>query len=72
MENMNANRDVFGLNGIAGMLIATLLLIAILVGLTIWGISAQRYIANKPYKITDPQAIEKISKDNANLIKTVE
>jgi len=68
----NTNRNVFGLDGIAGMLIATVLLIGILIGLTIWGISAQRVAADMPYEIVNPQAIEKINRDNANLRKTVE
>jgi len=69
MENVNRNRNVFGLNGITGMLIATVLLISILVVLTIWGISAQQEVANKPYKITNPQAIKMIDSENSKLIK---
>ena len=65
----NTNRNVFGLNGITGMLIATVLLISILVVLTIWGISAQQEVANKPYKITNPQAIKMIDSENSKLIK---
>ncbi|MBN1840371.1 MAG: DUF4006 family protein [Campylobacterales bacterium] len=61
----NTNRNVFGLNGITGMLIATVLLLSILVGLTVWGISAQQEVANKPYKITDPQAIKMRDTQNA-------
>jgi len=45
----NTNRNVFGLDGITGMLIATVLLLSILVGLTIWGINAQQEVANTPY-----------------------
>ena len=67
MENIK--RNVFGLNGITGMLIATVLLISILVVLTIWGISAQQEVANKPYKITNPQAIKMIDSENSKLIK---
>ncbi|MBL0687496.1 MAG: DUF4006 family protein [Sulfurospirillum sp.] len=65
----NANRNIFGLHGITGMLIATVLLLSILVCFTIWGIDAQREVANKPYEITNPQAIEMINKANADLIK---
>jgi len=65
----NTNRNVFGLNGIAGMLIATVLLLSILAGLTIWGISAQQEVANKPYEITTPQAIKMIDTANSNMIK---
>ena len=67
MENIK--RNVFGLNGITGMLIATVLLISILVVLTIWGISAQQEVADKPYKITNPQAIKMIDSENSKLIK---
>lgn len=64
----NTNRNVFGLDGIMGMLIATVLLLSILAVLTVWGISAQQEVANKPYKIENPQAIKKIDKANADLI----
>lgn len=64
----NTNRNVFGLHGIAGMLIATVLLISILVVLTILGLKAQQEVANKPYEIKNPQAIKMIDKGNANLI----
>ena len=65
----NTNRNVFGLDGITGMLIATVLLLAILVGLTMWGISAQQEAASKPYEIETPQAIKMKDSANANLIK---
>ena len=38
---MNENRSVFALDGITGMLIATVLLLTILAGLTVWGIGVQ-------------------------------
>lgn len=63
----NVKRNVFGLDGVTGMLIATVLLLSILVGLTIWGISAQREVANKPYDIKNPTAIQMIDKANASL-----
>ena len=65
----NTNRNVFGLDGITGMLIATVLLLGILAGLTVWGISAQQYAADKPYEITNPQAIKMIDSENSKLIK---
>lgn len=61
----NTNRHVFALNGITGMLIATVLLISILVGLTWWGITAQQSVAQKPYTIENPADIKMFSKDNA-------
>ena len=62
----NTNRNAFGLHGITGMLIATVLLISILVGLTIWGLKVQQAVADKPYKITDPQALKMRDTANAN------
>jgi hypothetical protein len=63
----NVKRNVFGLDGVTGMLIATVLLLSILVGLTIWGISAQREVANKPYQIKTPASIKMIDPANAHL-----
>jgi len=48
----NTNRAVFGLHGVTGMLIATLLLISILVVLTIWGLGVQQHSATNPYDPT--------------------
>ena len=62
----NTNRNAFGLHGTTGMLIATVLLISILVGLTIWGLKVQQAVADKPYKITDPQALKMRDTANAN------
>ena len=62
---MNENRSVFALDGITGMLIATVLLLTILVGLTIWGIGVQNTSANNFYDIKDEQLIKMNSVDNA-------
>ncbi|APW64668.1 hypothetical protein LPB137_01830 [Poseidonibacter parvus] len=49
---MNENeRGIFKLSGITGMLIATVLLLAILVGLTISGIKVQQNESTNFYKI---------------------
>ena len=61
----NTNRGVFTLSGVTGMLIATLLLIAILVGLTIWGISVQQGSATNYY---DPAPILDINNVKANSV----
>ncbi len=45
------NRSIFSLHGITGMLIATLLLISILVGLTTWAINVQQANAGTYYQI---------------------
>jgi len=65
----NTNRSMFGLNGVTGMLIATLLLLSILAFLTVWGISVQQGSASNFY---DPAPItsnldnvKEDSKDNA-------
>lgn len=62
----NTNRSVFALNGITGMLIATVLLLSILGVLTFFGLKAQQAVADKPYKITDPQALQMKDAANAN------
>lgn len=48
----NTNRGVFSLNGVTGMLIATVLLLSILAGLTIWGLGVQQKSATNPYDAT--------------------
>jgi len=50
----NTNRGLFTLSGITGMLIATVLLLSILVGLTMWDISVQQKQATNFY---DPAPI---------------
>lgn len=47
----NHNRNVFGLHGITGMLIATVLLLSILAGLTMWGLNVQQEQIRNPYKL---------------------
>ncbi|MEJ2468215.1 MAG: DUF4006 family protein [Campylobacterales bacterium] len=54
----NTNRGVFAFDGLTGGLIATVLLLAILVVLTIWGIQAQQANAENFYKIQDEKSIQ--------------
>lgn len=68
----NTNRNVFALNGVTGMLIATVLLLSILGVLTWWGISVQQDVANKPYSLQNPSGIQMKSVDNANHVKVKE
>ncbi|QOY51934.1 DUF4006 family protein [Candidatus Sulfurimonas baltica] len=68
---MNENRSVFALDGITGMLIATVLLLAILVVLSAWGLSVQNTSATNFYEIKDEQSIKMISTDNAKHIVDV-
>lgn len=55
---MNENRSVFGLSGIAGMLIATVLLLSILAGLTVWGIAVQNDNMTNFYKVVNAKDIK--------------
>lgn len=52
-ENINKNRNVFSIHGVTGLLIATVLLLSILVGLTIWCIKIQQKVANEPYTLNN-------------------
>lgn len=62
---MNENRSVFALDGITGMLIATVLLLTILAVLTVWGLSVQKESAGNYYDIKNPTEIKMISTDNS-------
>ena len=68
---MNENRNVFGLNGVVGMLIATALLLSILAFLTIFGIKAQSDNSTNYYKIQDEKSIKMFSTDSAKHIVDV-
>ncbi len=57
---MNENRGLFVLDGITGMLIATVLLLSILVALTIAALGAQNRNANNFYEIKDAKSIKMI------------
>ncbi len=61
---MNESRNVFGIHGISGMLIATVLLLAILAFLVTMAVGTQQANAENYYKLKDPMNIEKISRDN--------
>ncbi|AJC87361.1 DUF4006 family protein [Campylobacter insulaenigrae] len=54
----NQNRCVFSLSGVSGMLVATILLLAILVGLTLWGLKTQQEVMQKPYKLENAEQIK--------------
>ncbi|MBN2869346.1 MAG: DUF4006 family protein [Campylobacterales bacterium] len=59
------NRGIFTLDGITGMLIATVLLLGILAYLTVLGLGAQQNNAANFYKIENEKEIRMISTDNA-------
>jgi len=54
---MNENRSLFALDGITGMLIATLLLLSILAGLTVWNMNVQQTNAANFYELKDESLI---------------
>ena len=54
---MNENRSVFALDGITGMLIATVLLLTILAGLTVWGLGVQNANMANFYDVKNETAI---------------
>lgn len=68
---MNENRSVFSIHGVTGMLIATVLLLSILVGLTISALNVQATNAENFYKIEDESAIKMYSTENAKHIVDV-
>jgi hypothetical protein len=59
------NRSVFALDGITGMLIATVLLLSILAGLTVWGLGVQQGSAANYYQVENEKEIKMFSPDNA-------
>lgn len=66
----NTNRSVFGLHGVTGMLIATVLLLTILVVLTMWGLGVQQKSATNFYDPTPITSnldnVKMKSKENAD------
>ncbi|MGZ8548878.1 MAG: DUF4006 family protein [Sulfuricurvum sp.] len=63
---MMENRSIFALDGITGMLIATVLLLSILAGLTVWGIKVQQGSASNFYQLENEKEIQMINTDNVN------
>ena len=61
---MNENRSVFALDGVTGMLIATVLLLSILAVLTVMGLGVQQANATNYYDIKDETSIKMNSVDN--------
>ena len=65
---MNNNRSIFSLDGITGMLVATVLLLVILAGLTVWAINVQNTSAVNFYDIKDETSIKMIGSKQADHI----
>ncbi|MCF6201335.1 MAG: DUF4006 family protein [Hydrogenimonas sp.] len=63
---MEKQGSAFGIDGIAGMLIATVLLLTILAGLVTAAIKTQQATAQQSYEIVDPLSIQKIGADLSN------
>jgi len=61
---MNENRSVFALDGVTGMLIATVLLLSILAFLSINAVSVQHAQAQNFYKIKDEKSIKRIDTES--------
>ena len=68
---MNENRSVFALDGVTGMLIATVLLLVILAVLTVWGLGVQNANASNYYDIKDEKSIKMFSTENAKHVVDV-
>lgn len=63
----NTSRNVFGLHGVTGMLIATVLLLSIMVFLWINAVAIQQREASNYYSIDNPASLE--FKNAANVEK---
>jgi len=68
---MNENRSVFALDGVTGMLIATVLLLSILAFLTVLALGTQNANAENFYKIENEKSIKMFSVDNAKHVVDV-
>jgi cytochrome c biogenesis factor len=64
---MNENRSIFALDGITGMLIATVLLLSILAFLSVSAMKVQDANAENFYELKNETSIKRISVDNAKL-----
>ncbi len=62
---MNENRSVFALDGVTGMLIATVLLLSILAGLTVLALGVQQANADNFYKIENESSIKMNAVENS-------
>jgi len=62
----NENRSVFALDGVTGMLIATVLLLSILAFLTIKALAVQNANAENFYDIKDEKSIKMIDTTSAS------
>ncbi|BBG64869.1 hypothetical protein NNO_0167 [Hydrogenimonas sp.] len=63
---MEKQGSAFGIDGIAGMLIATVLLLTILAGLVTAAIKTQQATAQQSYEIVNPLSIQMRGADLSN------
>ncbi len=63
---MEKQGSAFGIDGIAGMLIATVLLLTILAGLVTAAIKTQQATAQQSYEIVEPLSIQKVGPNLSN------
>jgi len=70
-EMHESERNVFALHGALGGIIATLLLVSILVGLSIWGLNVQQNEATNVYKLDTTQLnmIDEANSQKYHLVK---
>ena len=63
------NRSIFALHGITGMLIATVLLLAVEGTLVFLAVGVQQDVAQDYYYIEDVKTVKMFSPDNASHVK---
>ena len=63
------NRSIFALHGITGMLIATVLLLAVEGTLVFLAVGAQQGAAQEYYYIEDVKSVKMFSAENASHVK---
>jgi len=64
-------RNIFSIHGLAGMSIATVLLLGILITLQVFAIGTQQDNAENFYEVKDAHLIKKSSTENSNHIVLV-
>ena len=63
------NRSIFALHGITGMIIATILLLAVEGTLVFLAVTVQQDVAQDYYYIEDVKSVKMFSADNASHVK---
>lgn len=63
------NRSIFALHGIAGLLVATVLLLAVEGTLVCLAVGVQQDVAQDYYYVEDAKSVKMFSADNASHVK---